>query len=282
MTPPIRRLGLALALGLSLFAACSKKADSPSAKSQPAFATVSGAPAGNAPGPSAANPTAPAEHRKVIRTGSVRIAIETYDDARAKLDAILAKAGGYVDSTQVNRGTNAITDATIVIRLPSDKFGDTMQSLRELGEISSETTGADDITAQYIDVDARLASSRALEKRLIELASERNGTIDSVLAVEKELARVRGEIEGYEGRLRNWDDHVAMSTLTLTLSTKTPEIVASTSFTGRISNAFHTSVGALRESAGWFVLTLVTLLPWLLVLVPVALVGRRLAVKLRV
>jgi hypothetical protein len=279
MTPPIRRLGLALALGLSLFAACSKKADGPSAKSQPAFASA--APAGNAPAPSAANPTAPADHRKVVRTGSVRIAIETYDDARTKLDAILAKAGGYVDSTQVNRGTNAITDATIVIRLPSDKFGDTMQSLRELGEISSETTGADDITAQYIDVDARLASARALEKRLIELATERTGTIDSVLAVEKELARVRGEIEGYEGRLRHWDDQVAMSTLTLTLSTKTPEIVASTSFTGRISNAFHTSIGALRESAGWFVLTLVTLLPWLLVLGPVALVGRRLAAKLR-
>ena len=281
MTHPTRRLGLALALGLSLFAACAKHADNASYKSQPTVASNgSAAPAGNAPGSTAAN-SAPTDHRKVIRTGSVRIAIETYDDARAKLDAILAKAGGYVDSTQVTRGTNAITDATIVIRLPADHFGDTMQALRELGEISNESTAADDVTAQYIDVDARLASARALEKRLIELASERTGTIDSVLAVEKELARVRGEIEGYEGRLRHWDDQVAMSTLTLTLSTKTPEIVASTSFTGRISNTFHGSIQALRESAGWFVLMFVALLPWLLVLGPVVLIGRRVVAKLR-
>jgi hypothetical protein len=122
-----------------------------------------------------------------------------------------------------------------------------------------------------------MTSAKTLEKRLLELVAERNGTIDSVLAVERELARVRGEIESYEGRMRQWNDQIAMSTLTLTLSTKAPEIVASsTSFTGRISNTFHDSVSAMRDFGGWLVIAGTALLPWLLIVLPALLVIRRL------
>ncbi|HUS33295.1 MAG TPA: DUF4349 domain-containing protein [Kofleriaceae bacterium] len=275
----MRRLPVIALLALA-FAACKKGQDS-AATSGPA-AVDKATPQARAPGSSiAGNGVAQPDNRKIVRTGALRISVGTYDEARAKLDALLQEVGGYVDSTQVSRGRNAITDATIVVRLPSDKFGAIVPRLRELGEIASESTNAADITDQYVDISARLASAQALEKRLIELATERNGTIDSVLAVEKELARVRGEIEGYEGRLRMWNDQIAMSTLTLTLSTRTPEIVASTSFSGRVSSAFHDSVHALREVAGWFVVLFVALLPWCLILALIALVGRKAIAKLR-
>jgi hypothetical protein len=279
-----RRLTPIAMLGTLAFAACAKKSDSASdspAMSQPA------SPSGNAPGPdgaeqtkeagTAGTPSARAETRKIIRTGSLRLTVATYDEARAKLDAILEQVGGYVDSTQVNRGSNAVTDATIVVRIPSTAFGDIVPKLRELGEITSESTNAADITDQYLDIEARMTSAKTLEKRLLELVAERNGTIDSVLAVERELARVRGEIESYEGRMRQWNDQIAMSTLTLTLSTKAPEIVASsTSFTGRISNTFHDSVSAMRDFGGWLVIAGTALLPWLLIVLPALLVIRRL------
>lgn len=224
----------------------------------------------------------PAETRKIIRTGSVYVTVASYDDARSKLDAIVQQVGGYVDSTQVSRGRNSITSATIVVRLPANAFGDIVPRLRDIGEVSNEMTNAADITAEYVDIDARLSSAKTLEKRLLELAAERNGTVDSVLAVERELARVRGEIEGYEGKLRMWNDQVAMSTLTLTISTKAPEIVAvSTSFGGRMSGAWHESVRVMRAFAGWFAVTMIALLPWALVFVPLVLVGRRVLAKIR-
>jgi len=278
-----RRLTPIAVLGMLAFAACHKKSDSSS--DSHVMSKESATPSGNAPGPTVDQTkqagdgvsSARVETRKIIRTGSLRLTVTTYDEARVKLDALLEQIGGYVDSTHVNRGSNSVTDATIVVRIPSSAFGDIVPKLREIGEITSESTNAADITDQYVDIDARLASAKTLEKRLLELVAERNGTIDSVLAVERELARVRGEIESYEGRLRQWNDQIAMSTLTLTLSTKAPEIVASsTSFTGRISNTFHDSVTAMRDFGGWLLIAGTALLPWLLIVLPALLVLRRL------
>jgi len=216
--------------------------------------------------------------RKVIRTGQISIVVASYDDTRVKLDAILMAAGGYVDSTQVTHRQGAVSDATIVLRLPSKTFGSIVPKLRELGEIVSETTNAADITDQYVDIAARLASSKTLEKRLLELAAERNGTVDSVLAVERELARVRGEIESYEGRIRQWNDQVAMSTLTLAISTKTPEIAAAapTSLGDRISHGFSSSLKSLRDLGAWIAVNGIAFLPWLVLLIPGFVIGRRL------
>lgn len=272
--PPSLRLSTVALVALVAVAACARKGhESAQAKSQSASASTPSDPTAKA----IANP----DTRKIIRTGTLRITVGSYDEARAKLDALLQQVGGYVDSTQVVRARDTITDATIVVRVPSQGFGNVVTRFRELGDIAFESTNANDITDQYVDIDARLASAKVLEARLLELAAQKSGTIDQVLAVEKELARVRGEIEGYEGHLRQWNDQVAMSTLTLVLSTKAPEIVASTSFGGRIASTFHDSIRALRELAGWVVVMFVALLPWLLVLGPIALVGRRLTAKLR-
>jgi len=224
--------------------------------------------------------TLPAQdNRKIIRTGRIELVVATYDDARGKLDALIERIGGYVDSTQVTRRQGAISDATIVVRIPSSAFGSVLPKLREIGEVVSESTDASDITAQYVDIAARLASAKTLEKRLLELATDKTGKIDQVLAVERELSRVRTEIEGYEGRMRQWNDQIAMSTLTLSLSTKRPEIVAAAPPTlgSRIGEAFHDSVDALRAFGGMAIVTLIALAPWLVLLIPMFLIGRRLA-----
>jgi hypothetical protein len=223
------------------------------------------------------------DDRKVIRTGRIELVVATYEDARAKIDALVQAAGGYVDSTQVNRRQDAISDATIVVRIPSTGFGDLLPKLREIGEIVSELTNAADITDQYVDIAARLASSKALEKRLLELATDRNGNIDSVLAVERELARVRSEIEGYEGHMRQWNDQIAMSALTLSLSTRRPEIVAAAapSLGARTSQAFHASIAALRDFGGWLVINGIAFLPWLVLLIPGGLLLRRIARRVK-
>jgi len=215
--------------------------------------------------------------RKVIRTGRIELVVGKYDDARAKLDVLLATSGGYIDSTQVNHYQGSVSNATLVLRLPSATFGSILPKLRELGEITSESTAAADITAQYVDIDARLKSAKALEKRLLELAAERGGGVEAVLAVERELARVRAEIEGYEGNLRQWNDQIAMSTLTLTMSTQAPAIAAAPSpgLGDRIRTGFHDSMRALRDFGGWLAISAIAFLPWLILVVPALLLGRR-------
>jgi hypothetical protein len=216
-------------------------------------------------------------HRKVIRTGRIDLVVATYDEARAKLDAILKAAGGYVDSTNVQHYQGAVSNATLVLRIPQDAFGSIMPKLRELGEIASESTAAEDVTDQYVDISARLASAKTLEKRLLELATDKSSGVEALLAVERELARVRGEIESYEGRMRQWNDQISMSTLTLSLSTKAPAIAASPepSLGHKISSGFHDSIAALQNFGSWLAVSGTALLPWMLLIIPGFVFGRR-------
>ncbi|MBA3452516.1 MAG: DUF4349 domain-containing protein, partial [Deltaproteobacteria bacterium] len=213
------RLVTSLAFAALAVGACSKKSDSDyRSASTPVSQPQAGEKANlgsDEPGrfSFATNDTTkgkPSDSRKVIRTGAIQLVVGDYASARTKLDALLAATGGYVDSTQVSHSQGSVSNATIVLRLPSETFGSILPKLRELGEITGETTNAADITAQYVDISARLASSKALEKRLIELAAARDGGIEAVLAVERELARVRGEIVSYEGTMRQWNDQIAI------------------------------------------------------------------------
>lgn len=222
--------------------------------------------------------TTPVEpNRKVIRTGHVDLVVATYDEARGKLDALLASTGGYVDSTQVQHSQGAVSSATLVLRIPQDKFGALVPRLRELGEIAAERTHAEDVTDQFVDVAARLASAKTLEKRLLELAAERGSGVEALLAVERELARVRGEIESYEGRLRQWNDQVATSTLTLAIATRAPAIATASEGLGdRIASGFHGSLAAMQGFFASAAVMLTSLLPWLAFLIPGFVLGRRL------
>ncbi len=265
------------------FTGCSKSAEIGDSRAQEAAVAAtsagSGAGAADKGGKAGLGGARPADPRKVIRTGHVELVVATYAEARAKLDAMLERIGGYVDSTQVNRRASAVSDAVLVLRIPADVFASVVPQLRELGEVTSETTNATDITDTYVDTAARIASATQLEKRLLELATDRNGNIDQVLAVERELARVRGEIEADQGHIRQWSDQIALSTLTVTLSTKRAEIVPAAPATlgSRTSEAVHGSIAALGDLGEWLVVHGVAALPWLLVLIPGGVLLRRLS-----
>jgi hypothetical protein len=292
-----RRLAALLALAAILFAACASKSADDGKK---AASTGAAAPAGyrdeagrfaatdmKAPGTEPADQPnrpfrggmdrGPVDNRKIVRTGHIDLVVATYDDARDRIDAIVTAAGGFVDSTRVSRSEGQVSSAVIVIRVPASGFGELLPKLRALGEIQQESTDAADITAEYVDTSARLASARALEARLIELAGKRTGTVAEVLEVERELARVRAEIEQLEGQIRVWNDQVSLSTLTITLATKRPEIAAAAEpgFNQRVSMAWNDSIAALGTAAQGLSLALIALLPWLPLLAPALFFGIR-------
>ena len=222
------------------------------------------------------------DDRKLIRTGRVDLVVASYDGARARLDALVARLGGYVDATSVDRRQDTATDATITVRLPATAMPGLIPALAEIGDVVAESTNAEDVTDQYVDVAARLASDQVLEKRLLELAADKGGTIDQVLAVERELARVREEIEGYQGNLRQWNDRIAMSTLTITLTTRRPEITsAAPTFGERVSRTWDASIRALEDAGTWLAVHGLASVPWLLLLLPVLVLLRRWARRIR-
>src|ERR1051325_3581072 len=160
----------------------------------------------------------------VIRSGTATMQVDSLDRAIALIHGLARRVGGFIGSstTQAGRGPGAA--ATLEIRMPADRFEDAVDGLRPIGKVESVNVSAQDVGEEYVDVEARMANDHRLEARLIELVAQRTGKLSDVLAVEQELARVREEIERYEGRLRYLQSRAAVSTLTLSIHLPIPVV----------------------------------------------------------
>jgi hypothetical protein len=221
--------------------------------------------------------------RKQIRTAHVSLMVTAYDVARVRLDAIVAGLDGSIESTHVLSQPES-SEAQIVVRLPPAAIGTLIGELRQLGQVTAETTETKDVTDDYDDTTAKLVAARVLEKRLLQLAASPNGKIDDVLAVEKELSAVRGEIEGDEQKVKRWNSQIALTTFTVEMSTKHVEVVVAPvdhSLGTRIGDDFHASIAALRDAGAWLVSNAIALSPWLVIALPLLLLLRRLARRIK-
>lgn len=158
----------------------------------------------------------------LIRTGSARLEVDSLDTAIARVRSLAARLGGHVSSSAIQAGRERVREASLEIRVPAVRFDEAIGGLDPLGTVEAVHVSAQDVGEEVVDVEARLSSARQLEQRLLEILRSRTGKLEDVLAVERELARVRAEIEGYEGRLRYLRGRIALSTLTVSLHEALP------------------------------------------------------------
>src|SRR5437879_6519068 len=151
----------------------------------------------------------------VIRTGQTSVEVDSLERAVAQVRLLAGRVGGYVANTTMQTGRGQLRAATLEVKIPADRFDDGLEGLSVLGKLESVNVNAEDVGEEYTDVTARMTNARRLETRLIELLATRTGKLKDVLDVEQELARVREEIERYEGRLRYLRAHATMSTLSI-------------------------------------------------------------------
>lgn len=216
--------------------------------------------------PPAPLPQAPVQPgQMLIRNGFVSVRVDSLEAAMAAVRALAASLGGTVGNVNMSSGEFEVRSATLELRIPSARFDEAMGGMAPLGRVEHSSTSVQDVGEEFVDLNARMANSKRLETRLVELLATRTGRLEDVLAVERELARVRQEIERSEGRLRYLGNQVALSTLTVTVSERVP-VVGSTPGRNVIAEAF---VDAWRNFVG-FVAWIISSLG---VLIPVALVG---------
>ncbi len=204
-----------------------------------------------------------AANTMIIRTGQAFIEVQKVDPAILKVRELVARAGGYITNSSISGGRDQIRQASIEIKIPNTKYDEAVGSLSSIGKVETVNSNAQDVGEEFVDVTARVANARRLEERLIDLLARRTGKLDEVLRVERELARVREEIERYEGRLRYLSARVAMSTLTINVHEPAPIIDPGQS---PIADAF-------RRAWQNFVALIAALIASLGVLIPLGLIG---------
>jgi len=288
----LRHVGL-LVLVLALAAACmAADKDAPlsmSAEMAPApeaTATLTDGPVGRASAmdESAAGQAAPSGGeaepapnpallgRKLIRDGEATLKVKDVDVARAELEARVQRAGGFVAGVQHQRYAGA-DRLDLTLRLPTDGFSGFVRDLSTVGFVEQESADVQDVTDQWIDLGRRISTKEKLAARLEELIHNKSYQFRDLLEVERELARLRLEIEQLEGALRGLDDRIALSTLRIHLYQDARERVAPPDgvfapLTNAIENAgarFKGSAQALMKFIGFFITLAVVGLPWLVV-----------------
>lgn len=162
----------------------------------------------------------------VIRNGSVAILVDSIEPAIERVRAIATRYGGYVGGVGISAGEHQVRSATLELKIPSAKFDSAMTGMPALGKVEHSSVSAEDVGEEFVDITARAANAKRLEERLITLLATRTGKLEDVLRVERELARVREEIERHEGRIRYLTTRVAMSTIQATVHEKPPVVAA--------------------------------------------------------
>lgn len=162
----------------------------------------------------------------LIRTGRASLEVDSLELAIAAVRDLAARVGGYVANSSIEGGDARLRAASLELKIPASRWSAVIQGLEPVGEVESITEETQDVGEEYVDLSARLTNARRLETRLTELLAQRTGKLEDVLMVERELARVREEIERYEGRLRFLRSRVATSTLVVYLHEAVPLVGA--------------------------------------------------------
>jgi hypothetical protein len=289
---PMRRLALILAMGMAV-AACSgddeasdttavgevaDRSEYASGDDTVTTAGAEGAPPGEGEGAIAVDLEI-AQDRKVIRQAQLQLEA---DDTRAALDRIIGlveAVGGFVADATVHpvEGEQDQPSANITLRIPASELTAVMTAIKgSVEKVVSESQGAQDVTDQFIDLEARLTNLEALEVELrallAEVRQQPEADPDKLLRVYNEIAVVRGQIEQIQGQLNYLDDVVDLATLTIGL-TPTPAVVPIVEDTWEpvevARDALRSLVGGLQGVADWGIHFAIYTLPMLLLLLGV-------------
>jgi hypothetical protein len=196
------------------------------AKEAPAKAASAGTYQANDRAEQTGGEQAVATNRKLIRNATVELEIVSFDDAIQKITALVNEERGYVATSSSEKQANGKLRGRIVVNVLPENLDRFLQKIRGLGELKNQTLGTEDVTKAYFDTDARLKNAHVMEQRLIDMLKTKTGKVSDLLQVEKELGRVREEIEKMQGELKYWDSQVQFATVTISLFEKDMEEAA--------------------------------------------------------
>jgi hypothetical protein len=171
----------------------------------------------------AETPAPEVANRKLIRNATVELEIVSFDNTVQKITAFANEEHGYVATSDSEKQANGKLRGQIVVKILPEDLDRFLQKIRSLGELKNQTLGTEDVTKAYFDTDARLKNAHVMEQRLIEMLKTKTGKVSDLLQVEKELGRVREEIEKMQGELKYWDSQVQFATVTISLAEKDME-----------------------------------------------------------
>ena len=181
------------------------------------------------------------DHAKIIYTANLSLESKDYDAARAALDAALAEAGGYLESSSEYSDAGDSRSVSLTYRVPQQNYENFLAAVAEAGNVTYKNQQADDVTAQYMDVETRLENLKNQRTRLQQLQQQADNLSD-LLEIESSLTDVQSQIESWQSQMDWYNDQVEECTVNVSLSEVSTYSPPSEGFGSRFVSAL---------SAGW-------------------------------
>ena len=212
------------------------------------------------------------DDRKIIRNADITIEVPSTPDAQHRVTSIAEAHGGFVVTSESKQRENIdpsqrALDFKLVVRIPFNDFGVALDEIRKLASnVSEEKTTGEDVTEEFIDLEARIKTQKALELQFLEIMRQATKVADA-LEVQRQLADVRTEIEKLEGRKRFLENRSSLATITVNIQAPKPAIATTpTGFRHSLSEAFSDSVDLASGLVLFFVRLAILMVPVLVFL----------------
>ena len=216
------------------------------------------------------DPSTVESSRKIVYNASVRMETTDYDTTRAALQEAVTAANGYLESTDQGGSKDSGSRYTYyTARIPAENYRSFLTAAGEAGNVTSLNESAQDITAEYVDVEAR----NDQRDRLNALADKAETTAD-LLEIESQLSDVQYQLESYTGQMRLMDNQVRYSTVDISLQEVRVLTPTATTFGEKFVEAVTSGWRGFVDGAEDLILVVVYLWPVVLIVLAILLVAR--------
>ena len=221
--------------------------------------------------------------RYIIRNARLSLVVQDIDEAVGQLQEETGRMNGYVSALDIYTISDDRRAGNITLRIPEERFDQALETFKAMGRTRNEQFDTDDVTRQYIDMEARIANLEAQEQRLRELL-EIAETVEDILKVEAELSRIRGNLEAMQGDFKYLQERVRYSTFQIRLEERDPRTQVVTDGGGsweRLGDLFMLNVNRLVQGVFDFIIWFIGSLPILIPLGGLVFLGWKLIVHRR-
>ena len=196
--------------------------------------------------------------RKLLKNGNVVFETADLEKMKLNIENLVQKFDGYISSDYANEYDNKV-NYYLNIRIPSQYFDLILKEISiQISKFDAKEITISDVTEEFLDIESRLKNKKELEKRYLEILQQ-SKSVEDILNIERELGKLREEIEATEGRLNYLSNQVSFSTLSVSFYKK---VANETSFLGKIGDRFNNGFENLKS----FLLFILTVWPFVIII----------------
>ncbi|GIJ51119.1 lipoprotein [Virgisporangium aliadipatigenens] len=187
----------------------------------------------------------PDSERSIVYKGTLNVQVSDVDSKATEAVSLVRAAGGFVGADRRNKD-QIVSTANLTLRVPRDRFAEVLDRLAKLGTETNRDVSAEDVTAQVVDLNSRIATQTASVERVRALLA-RAESIGEIVTLEAEVAKREAELESLKAKLNKLADLTALSTITLMLRGPEPDpsITANNGFLAGLKGGWEAFTGSL-------------------------------------